>query len=66
MTEIRQKILAGIGWSVVSQVARQVLVVAIVILLARLLSPREFGLIAMVTVFAGFAELLPNWDLVRR
>lgn len=44
-------------WSVVSQVGQQGLTFFIGIILARLLSPREFGLIAMITVITSFASI---------
>lgn len=55
MKDFRYKTLNGIAWSVVSQVGRQGLIFIIGIVLARLLSPTEFGLIAMVTVIVNFA-----------
>ena len=53
--QFKAKALAGINWSVLSQMGRQALSFVIGVVLARLLSPREFGLLAMVTVIAGFA-----------
>lgn len=57
MNEFRYRTLNGIAWSVVSQVGRQVLTFVIGVILARLLSPREFGLVAMITVITGFATI---------
>lgn len=54
---LRQKALTGLSWSVVSQVGQQVSNLVVGVILARLLSPEEFGLIAMVTIFTGFASL---------
>ena len=31
--------------------------------LARLLTPKEFGLVALVTVFSGFFNLLSDWSI---
>lgn len=55
--EFRSKTVQGIGWSLSSQVVNQAIAMIAVIVLARLLSPREFGLLAMVTVVTIFAEL---------
>jgi O-antigen/teichoic acid export membrane protein len=55
MRELRQKALTGIKWSMVAQIGRQTIIFIVGIVLARLLSPREFGLIAMITVITGFA-----------
>ncbi|MEJ2146339.1 MAG: MOP flippase family protein [Acidobacteriota bacterium] len=40
---------------------RQTLALALGMILARLLSPREFGLIGMVIVFSGFASLISEF-----
>jgi len=63
MTEFRQKTIAGITWNMTSQVGKQVISLIIGIILARLLSPREFGLIAMVTVMTGFAAIFAEMGL---
>lgn len=50
-------IRSGVLWTLAGQVIQQVLRVFFSILLARLLSPRDFGLVGMATVFSGFAGL---------
>jgi len=57
MTTFREKTILGLGWSVVGQVGQQAISFVIVIILARLLSPREFGLLAMITVITSFASI---------
>ena len=57
MNEFRDKTVNAVSWSMVSQVARQIFTLTVGIILARLLSPREFGLIAMITVITGFASI---------
>lgn len=57
MNEFRNKTINGISWSLVSQVGRQVIRLGIGVILARLLTPREFGLVAMVVVITGFARI---------
>lgn len=57
MSEFRQKTLTGITWSLGSQLGRQGVVFVVGVILARLLSPREFGLVAMVTIIIGFATI---------
>jgi len=54
-TQFRQQTLNGISWSVAGQIGQQALRLLIGVVLARLLSPREFGLVSMVTVLSGFA-----------
>ena len=63
MTFIHQRTLTGIGWSSISQVIKQVLAFSIAVILARLLSPREFGLLAMVIVFTGFIDVFTDMGL---
>ncbi|MCG2659187.1 MAG: MOP flippase family protein [Kiritimatiellae bacterium] len=57
MSTFRDKTIKGIGWSVVSQIGQQAISFIIIIILARLLSPREFGLLAMITVITSFASI---------
>jgi len=56
-TNLRSKTLSGIVWNIVSQFGQQGLMFVIMVVLARLLSPHEFGLVAMVTVITSFANL---------
>lgn len=49
------KTRTGIIWSFINQGGAQILNLIITFILARLVSPEEFGTIAMVTVFTGFA-----------
>lgn len=53
--DIRQKTISGISWSITAQIVRQIIQFIIIVILARILSPEEFGLIGMITVFTGFA-----------
>lgn len=55
--DFREKTIAGVSWSVFSQLTRQVIQFSIGIVLARLLSPDEYGLIGMILVFSGFAAV---------
>ncbi len=60
---LRARTLSGLGWSGFSQVLRQALQFGISILLARILAPNDFGLLAMVLVFAGFASTISDLGL---
>lgn len=55
--DLRQQTVSGIGWTSVAQVSKQGLQFIISVILARLLSPEDFGLVGMVIVFTGFASL---------
>jgi len=60
MEHLRQRTLAGLGWSGATQLLGQVLQLAFSVALARMLSPAEFGLIGMLLVFTGFAASLAD------
>lgn len=51
------KTTKGIAWSAGSQVARQAVQFVITAILARLLTPADFGLVGMITVITGFLAL---------
>ena len=61
MKDFRKKTIEGISWSAINQLGQQTLRLVISIILARMLSPREFGLVAMITVFTYFAVMLPDF-----
>ena len=67
---MRGRIASGLAWKVVSQVFRQLSRVAVVVVLARLLTPSDYGLAAMVLVFSSliliFADLALGAALVQR
>lgn len=54
----RQKTLSGALWSVTSQGGRQAIMLLSNIILARLLTPHDFGLVATVLIFVNFAIIL--------
>lgn len=53
----------GIGWSATSQIARLLMQILISAILARLLAPSDFGLIAMVTVFSNLVAIFSGFGL---
>ncbi len=53
---LKQKAVKGFIWSFIDIFSKQGLVFIIGIILARLLSPREFGLIGMTAVFIAFSQ----------
>ena len=70
MDSMHNRIRSGLAWKVASQVFRQISRVAVVVILARLLTPEEYGLAAMVLVFSAlvliFADLALGAALVQR
>jgi PST family polysaccharide transporter len=63
MNNIRQRTLSGLGWNGATRILGAVLQFGITAVLARLLNPRDFGLIGMVLVFTGFASSLSEMGL---
>lgn len=63
MKSLRSSTLAALGWSGTAQVVQQLLQFIFSVILARLLSPHEFGLIGMIVVFTGFASLFSELGL---
>ncbi len=57
---LKKQALSGVKWTFIQQVGVQGIGFVISIILARLLSPKEFGLIAMITVFIGIGNTLLN------
>ena len=49
--------MRGLGWAFTSQIGKQGSQFIITVILARLLSPGNFGLLGMATVFTGFASI---------
>jgi O-antigen/teichoic acid export membrane protein len=56
-------IRGGLLWTLMSRFGAQGLQLVFGIALARILGPREFGLVGMLLVFSGFAQLLSDTGL---
>ena len=54
---IKQKTISGLLWSFIDRFASTGITFIVGIVLARLLSPEEFGLIAMLTIFIGISSV---------
>jgi O-antigen/teichoic acid export membrane protein/glycosyltransferase involved in cell wall biosynthesis len=63
MSDLRDRTLSGLKWSGAAQVARQALQFAVSVLLARMLSPEQFGLMGMIMVFTGLATIFSEMGL---
>lgn len=57
---LQQRAASGVKWSTVSQAGRQVMQLATTLVLARLLSPDDFGLASMALVVVGFVLLFKD------
>src|SRR5450755_2797068 len=63
MNKLRQRTLVGLGWSGAARLLGQLLQLGTTVVLARLLSPKEYGLLGMVLVFTGFASYVADMGL---
>ncbi|SNR75900.1 lipopolysaccharide biosynthesis protein [Lutibacter flavus] len=63
MSQLKQKALSGIFWSGLQQFGKQGIGFIVSIVLARLLLPEEFGLIAMIGIFMGIGASLMDAGL---
>ena len=52
---LKEKTISGLIWTFAEQLASKGIGFIVSIVLARILLPEEFGLIAMITVFSGSA-----------
>ena len=63
MKKLRQRTVSGLKWNAATQALAKGLQFVALIVLARLLSPYEFGLIGMILVFTGFASTIADAGL---
>lgn len=61
MENLKSKTVRGVSWTGLQTLITQVLGVVSGIVLARLLSPEDFGLVGMVVVFTGFASMFSHF-----
>jgi teichuronic acid exporter len=57
-SQLKEQAIAGLFWSFLERMGNQAVRLVISIILARLLLPEQFGLLAMLTVFMALAQLL--------
>jgi PST family polysaccharide transporter len=58
-----QRILSSAGWSFAAKFTRQFYQLIFQIILARVLSPEDFGMLGMILVFSALADILKNMGL---
>lgn len=56
MTNVKSETLKGVKWSAVEKITFQGLQFLIGLILARLLSPEDFGVIGMITIFIALSQ----------
>ena len=54
---LKQQAFTGLIWSIIENSGTQVFSLIIFLLLARLLTPQTFGLIALANVFLAFMQI---------
>ena len=57
---LKSKTIKGLFWSFIDKFTAQIITFIIGIILARLLSPKEFGLIGMIAVFISISQIFIN------
>lgn len=57
---LRDKTVNGIFWTFIGDIFNKIIIFAVGILLARILSPSEYGLVAIVTIFTSLSIPLAN------
>lgn len=60
MEELDSKIRTGVAWSSVTLIGAQLAYFVTSVILTRLLSPQDFGLVVMIIVFTGFATMFTD------
>jgi O-antigen/teichoic acid export membrane protein len=55
--DLKSKAVGGATWLAFSQIGSQVLKFIVAAILARVLSPEDFGLVGIISIFSGFADL---------
>lgn len=60
MTSIKQQILSGVFYTAVAKYSGILISLAVTAVLARLLSPKDFGIVAIATVIINFFNIFTN------
>ena len=60
---LERRVARGLAWTLVDTWGRQLLNLAVFLVLARLLDPADFGLVALAAVFVQFAQLVVDQGL---
>ncbi|MBD1399353.1 lipopolysaccharide biosynthesis protein [Pelovirga terrestris] len=60
---LKQKVMSGLAWSAAGRLLAQLFTWCVTIVVIRLLSPEDYGLMALAAVFVGFLALLNEMGL---
>lgn len=58
MSELKHKVAAGVAWSISEKIGSMLLQMAVSIIVARLLMPEDFGVMALLTFFTSIALVI--------
>ncbi len=62
---LKRKVLSGLVWTYLERISAQLVSVAVTIVLARILSPTEYGMISIVTIRSEERRVGKSVDLFR-
>lgn len=60
ITSLKQKIVRGVGWSFLDNLANLGITFLVGLVLARLLTPEEYGIMAMITIFIAISNSITD------
>lgn len=60
---LRQKTIRGVAWSAIENFGRQAISFSVFFILARLLGPKAFGLVALASIFLAFIQIFLDQGL---
>ena len=60
MSEIKTKIIQGVFWRSLDRFGTQIIGFVISVILARLLGPEEYGMVALLTIFLVVSNVFIN------
>jgi O-antigen/teichoic acid export membrane protein len=60
---LKKQVAKGVSWNFLDQLTRQLISVGLTAVLARLLSPDDYGLVALSSIFVGFVSLFGDLSI---
>ncbi len=63
MDEIKTKAIKSVKWTALSEIASRAIQPIVMLILARLLSPSDFGLVGVAMIVIGLAQILQDFGL---
>jgi len=60
---LKQQVVKGVSWNFCEQFSRQFISIGVTAVLARILSPSDYGLVALSSIFIGFLSLFGDLSI---